>query len=349
MTESEGPDPRGVTESIGWVPRPDPTVMTQQAVDRAITQLKLQLDSQFAAIHEATRLVREDYIRIIPAQVDRAVLSLREVLESKIDQGDINLTRIHDTINDKIASIYVKMEEAEKRRLDAASWSEKSIVVALEAQKTNTTSQMQLAIERVDKLDSVAAEQFARIATQFEERDKRTEQLSQTQKEATNALSLASSTAVAAALQAQKESAGAQNDSNAAAVAKSEAAFTKQIDQITVLVQQIQKGNDDKVSDLKMQIAQLASRLDRGEGNISGIEINRARERDARTEYTGTAHNGIAIISAVIAGLALVVTIFGSILWFGLSGTHQSTTVMDNTRQLLEMQRQLDKLSPQGK
>ena len=51
----------------------------------------------------------------------------------------------------------------------------------------------------------------ANYFSQFAERDKRTEQLS-----------LADKTAIAAALQAQKEAAGAQNESNTAAINKME-------------------------------------------------------------------------------------------------------------------------------
>ena len=160
--------------------------------------------------------------------------------------------------------------------------------------------------ERIKKLDDVSKEQFARIAIQFDERDKRTEQLSQAQKEAANALSLASATAIAAALQAQKEAAGAQNDSNAASITKSEAAFTKQIDQMAVLVQQIQKGNDDKVSDLKSSIASIASRLDRGEGGASSIENERRGRHETVIEQHGSSSNAISIIAIGVSLVAIL-------------------------------------------
>lgn len=97
-------------------------------------------------------------------------------------------------------------------------------------------------------------EKFRGIDTQFAERDKRTEQLS-----------LADKTAIAAALQAQKEAAGATYESITAAIAKSEVGFTKQIDGLGTLIASITAGFDSKISD-------LTARLDRGDGHGSGLK-----------------------------------------------------------------------------
>src|SRR4030095_3859037 len=57
---------------------------------------------------------------------------------------------------------------------------------------------------------------------------------------------------------------GEQNKSSALAIAKSEAATTKQIDQLSVLIQTMTKAFDDKISDLK-------DRFNRLEGHGTGI------------------------------------------------------------------------------
>jgi hypothetical protein len=101
-------------------------------------------------------------------------------------------------------------------------------------------------------LSNVTEVRFGSIETQFSERDKRTEQLS-----------LADKTAIAAALQAQKEAAGAQNESNAASVTKQEAAFTKLLDQNQTLFQ-------TAMSALTTQLNDVKSRLDKGEGHSKG-------------------------------------------------------------------------------
>lgn len=105
--------------------------------------------------------------------------------------------------------------------------------------------------EKFGSISTQIAIQFAGISTQFNERDKRTEQLS-----------LADKTAIAAALQAQKEAAGATNESNTTANNKMEASFTKLIEQTQTLLLEVRRSTDDKINDLK-------SRLDKGEGKMS--------------------------------------------------------------------------------
>lgn len=105
----------------------------------------------------------------------------------------------------------------------------------------------------VDRLQELHQEKFASIAVQFAERDKRTEQLS-----------LADKTAIAAALQAQKEAAGAQNESNAAANVKMETNFAKLIDQGQALLLEVRRNTEAQINDIK-------SRLDKGEGRGKGM------------------------------------------------------------------------------
>lgn len=107
--------------------------------------------------------------------------------------------------------------------------------------------------ELIDAKLALQNEKFNGIDTQFIERDKRTEQLS-----------LADKTAIAAALQAQKEAAGATYESITAAIAKSEVGFTKQIDGLGTLIASITAGFDSKISD-------LTARLDRGDGHGKGL------------------------------------------------------------------------------
>lgn len=87
-------------------------------------------------------------------------------------------------------------------------------------------------------------ERFRAIAQQFIERDTRSEQTAKDSK-----------VAVDAALSAQKEAAAAQNQSNAAAIVKSEVAFTKQMDQQGTLINTVSRTLDEKVDDLKQRMA----------------------------------------------------------------------------------------------
>ena len=134
------------------------------------------------------------------------------------------------------------------------------------------------AIERIrDEKFATVNEKFHSIETQFKERDTRTEQSSKDSK-----------VAVDAALQAAKEAVGEQNKSNALAIAKSEVAFTKQLDQITLLISTSNKALDEKINDLK-------GRLDRGEG-----QKQQAVENKGQSNW---------LIGAVISGVSLIISL----------------------------------------
>jgi hypothetical protein len=128
-----------------------------------------------------------------------------------------------------------------------------------------------------DERFTTVNERFRSIDTQFAERDTRTESVAQLGQKA-----------LEAALSAAKEAVGEQNKSNALANAKMEAAFTKQIDGITLLIQNAIKALDEKINDLK-------GRLDRGEGVKAQAVENKGQQN--------------WMIGAVIGGMSLVISL----------------------------------------
>lgn len=112
--------------------------------------------------------------------------------------------------------------------------------------KSPTTAEVSGA---VDALKELMAEKFKSVDKQFTERDARTEQTSKDSK-----------VAVDAALQAAKEAVSEQNKSNALAMAKSEASFTKQIDQQRDTSQQTASNIDGKINDLKDRLTAIEGR-----------------------------------------------------------------------------------------
>ncbi len=128
----------------------------------------------------------------------------------------------------------------------------------------------------VNQLQELHEEKFHSISVQFSERDTRTEQTSRDSK-----------VAVDAALQAAKEAVGEQNKSNALAIAKSEATFTKQIDQIGVLISTMQKGIDDKIDDIKSR--------------LQGIEAHKKGSGDAWAVGMAVFGGLVALIAATAA------------------------------------------------
>jgi len=100
----------------------------------------------------------------------------------------------------------------------------------------------------INKLAAVSEERFSGVQTQFT-----------LLKQATEQLDLANKTAIAAALQAQKESAGETQKSSQAAIAKSENSTSEAIRTLTATFQQQFNATTERFNDLK-------ERLDRGEG-----------------------------------------------------------------------------------
>ncbi len=209
---------------ISVVPIPDPTVLTTAQLYREISALREVFDTQLGTI---TR-------QISATEVNRkeALLAASESIQRGLDKAEKSITVSIDKVqNDQ----RIALTDAEKRVNEKFDAKDKAHD------------------EKINQLRMLNEEKFRSIETQFIERDKRTEQLS-----------LADKTAIAAALQAQKEAAGATNESNKTAIAKSEVGFTKQIDQIGVQITAMVKSFDDKINDVK-------SRLDRGEGHSGGI------------------------------------------------------------------------------
>ena len=139
--------------------------------------------------------------------------------------------------------------------------------------------------EKVQHLRELNEEKFRSIATQFIERDIRTEQTARDSK-----------VAVDAALQAQKEAAGAQNESNAASISKSEAAFTKQIDQIGVIIATTSKGADEKIDDLKTRLTAVESRKDEHQ-----------KGTDATFAYVAAIIGVVGMVATIITLVVLLV------------------------------------------
>lgn len=116
-----------------------------------------------------------------------------------------------------------------------------------------------------DERFQTTGEKFNSIQTQFLERDTRTEQTSRDSK-----------VAVDAALSAAKEAVSEQNKSGALAIAKSEAATTKQIDQIGVTISTIQANLSGKIDDVKLQLAAVVNQAKGSNISVDNVRGNTA-------------------------------------------------------------------------
>jgi hypothetical protein len=172
------------------------------------------------------------------------------------------------------------MREILEARMDGTD----KAILQLQRQVEHGRTEVQ---DKVGHLQELHEEKFKSIAIQFAERDTRTEQMSRDSK-----------VAVDAALQAAKEAVGEQNKSSALAIAKSESATTKQIDQQAVLLQTATRAIDDKISDLKDRLTA-----------IDGRTIGGDRTEKRIGDQWGYLVGGIGMIVAVITLIILVVNV----------------------------------------
>jgi hypothetical protein len=159
----------------------------------------------------------------------REVNNLKEMIEARIDAQNRATTLLQEA-------------------------SDRGPAVSVVEERVN--SLVKLTEEKFTSVQAQQAEKFESIQIQFRERDTRTDQTSRDAK-----------TAVDAALQAAKEAVGEQNKSGALAIAKSEASTIKQIDQIAILLQNVNKASDDKISDLKDRLTMIEGRSG-GQGSL---------------------------------------------------------------------------------
>jgi len=133
----------------------------------------------------------------------------------------------------------------------------------------------------IEHLKSLHDEKFHSIQTQFTERDVRAERESRDNK-----------IAVDAAFAAAKEQVNSQNIANNDSIAKTEASTTKQIDGISAQMLAGQKATDDKINDIKEQLAG-------GRGRRDQEIVTRSGNQWATTTALGV----IVALAIVVSGI----------------------------------------------
>ena len=197
-------------------------------------------------------LPRPDPTRLTTDQLRRELSALREILTARLDAMDRATQLLDETVNRTPTVI-----------------------------QTAISHLKELHEERFRSTEQVSVTRLNGIEQQFAERDVRTEQAS-----------IATDSALKAALQAAKEAVFENSQAAAKAAEKVELSFTKQIDQIGLRIDTIVKGYDDRLTEIK-------ERIDRGEGSTSGAFGSRA---EARLNMSTI----IAVVLAIVSVVTLV-------------------------------------------
>jgi hypothetical protein len=174
----------------------------------------------------------------------------------------------------------------------------------------------ELSDEKLDALAKQVAEKFNSVGQQFTALATLNSQASE-----------ASSQALAAALQAAKELVGAQGEASAAAAVKAETSFTKQMDQMGVLLAGLDKSMSDRTSTVEKsltdRILELKERIDRGDtggygqGETAAVIEARAvaaAQLAAANHQQGERGLGISANALAASIVALVITLGGIIV-----------------------------------
>ena len=164
------------------------------------------------------------------------------------------------------------------------------------ADRTPTTMDVQ---HEVIALREVVMQKFDAVKTQLLDRDSQTEKASRDVK-----------SAVDAAFAAAKEAVGEQNKSNALAIAKSEAGFTKQIDMLGETNKTNMKGVDDKISDIKERITIIESKTSVSDPSsaiaIAELKASVNRLSSSTDITTGSKAGATALWALLVGGLGLL-------------------------------------------
>jgi hypothetical protein len=182
-----------------------------------------------------------------------------------------------DTAADR--SDLTQLRDIIETRLDGY---DKAIVVLQEIANSQPTPGIVMAA--VDKLAAVHGEKFIGVATQFKERDTRTDQSA-----------AATKIAVDAALQAAKEAVAAQNQASAQAIAKAEAATTKQIDALATLISAQTKATDEKIEDVKSRV-----------GAIEAVKQGVMEQRTVSKDFFGYIVGAVGLLVGVLSVVGFV-------------------------------------------
>jgi hypothetical protein len=224
-------------------------------------------------------------------QLRRELAALRELLEARLDGMD----HATEVARQAAATTRAEMEHIRDRMREETRESAQELRELLEARFDGMDQAIKLHAEIIDKLPAerdqaiahlaeLHGERFRSIEIQFAERDIRTDKAGEAAKQALDA-----------ALLAAKELVAQQNEANAVAADKAEQSTIKQIDQIGIRIDTIQKALDVRLTELK-------ERIDRGEGSITGATVQ-------RTEQRLTIGAVMAVIAGVVGVAAIIVTI----------------------------------------
>jgi hypothetical protein len=230
---------------------------------------------------------------------DRSVLNLRAELSTEIRSMKEATSLWHDDL--------VRVPtDVQKSVSSLREFLEQFIHASINKLQSEIGRELERVSGATDKLDNVSEERFKSIQIQFT-----------LLKQATEQLDIANKTAIAAALQAQKEQAAETQKTSQAAIAKSETSTAEAIKALTTTFNTVISGIEIRINDLK-------SRMDRNEGKsvqadpeiaaalreIKAMSLANAGGDGEKRNSDKNQVNMIALIAALAAVAVVIVELF---------------------------------------
>lgn len=274
-------------EEAHWIPVPDPTKLTTEAVEKATEGYRRELASLREIIETRLRGMDEDR-----AHLWDGLNTVPPTLETRLERrrreflDDLNgaVKVLEQRLTGMDTAIKLAADELVARRVSYP------VEVETERQRIRADTAERLGAEReyiagqIENVRTWAQEKFGAVDGRFD----------------------ASKVAVDAALAAQKEAAAAQNTANSAAIAVSETNTKEQLTSLKSLTEVGQKAADSKIDDARTRITALESRtegISQGSGQAREVRGEQREEQATRHAQVGVTFQAIM---AVLVGLSVL-------------------------------------------
>ena len=278
----------GRTVSGGWVPIPDPTQLTTDAVNRATEVFHRELASLREILE--TRIEGNDRDRELLWGEFRA---WPRIMEDRLENrrrefsGDLNSARvlIEQRLQDMDKALLVQHQEAERY-----------VTVLMAQRDMRFVAEREYFLSQLEVLSTRMSEKFDAVDEQF----------------------TASKTAVDAALSAAKEAVAEQNKANSAAIKVSEGNTKEQLTSLGQVSSANFKAQEDKLNDARDRLTTIES-LTRGIKEAGGDDRSDQTLQLTAAELKQTADNNKqtqirSMISITIATISVLASIIAIIL-----------------------------------